>query len=45
MGNLLCVMSHTWGRGMEILVGDKSHIYIYEQGNVAQVRIDNKKIT
>ncbi|TRY80568.1 hypothetical protein TCAL_04559 [Tigriopus californicus] len=36
MGNFLSVMSHCWGRGLEILVGDKSHIYIYEQGNVAQ---------
>lgn len=36
MGNFLSVMSHCWGRGLEVLVGDKSHIYIYEQGNVAQ---------
>lgn len=37
MGNLLCVMSHCWGRGQEILVGDKSHIHCYEQGGCSQV--------
>eukprot|EP00095_Tigriopus_kingsejongensis_P007173 maker-scaffold134_size322110-snap-gene-0.10 protein:Tk07173 transcript:maker-scaffold134_size322110-snap-gene-0.10-mRNA-1 annotation:"probable low-specificity l-threonine aldolase 2" len=36
MGNFLSVMAHCWGRGLEVLVGDKSHIYIYEQGNVSQ---------
>ncbi|XP_059096923.1 uncharacterized protein LOC131891393 [Tigriopus californicus] len=36
LGNFLSVMAHCWGRGLEIMVGDKSHIYIYEQGNVAQ---------
>jgi len=34
MGNLLCLLSHC-GRGDEILIGDKSHIFIYEQGGAA----------
>lgn len=37
MGNLICVLSHCWGRGAEVLLGDMSHIYIYEQGGVAQL--------
>ena len=39
MGNLISVMSHCWGRGLEVILGDKSHIHIYEQGGIAQVRI------
>ena len=38
MGNLISVMSHCWGRGLEIILGDKSHIHNYEQGGIAQVR-------
>jgi len=37
MGNLICVLSHCWERGAELLLGDKSHIHIYEQGGVAQL--------
>ena len=37
MGNLISVMSHCWGRGLEVILGDKSHIHIYEQGGIAQV--------
>ncbi|XP_074639763.1 uncharacterized protein LOC141897975 isoform X2 [Acropora palmata] len=37
MGNLISVMAHCRGRGEEILVGDQSHIIIWEQGGVAQV--------
>ena len=37
MGNLISVMSHCWGRGQEIILGDKSHIHNYEQGGIAQV--------
>lgn len=37
MGNLICVLVHCWGRGAEVLLGDLSHIYIYEQGGVAQL--------
>ena len=33
MGNLICVMAHCWGRGAEVLLGDKSHIHIYEQAS------------
>ena len=35
-GNLICVMTHCWGRGQEIILGDKSHIHLYEQGSIAQ---------
>jgi len=37
MGNLICVLAHCWERGAEILIGDRSHIHIYEQGGVAQL--------
>merc|ERR1711892_344320 len=37
MGNLICVLSHCWERGAELLLGDRSHIHIYEQGGVAQL--------
>ena len=37
MGNLICVLAHCWGRGGELLLGDRSHIHIYEQGGVAQL--------
>ncbi|XP_070580662.1 uncharacterized protein [Ptychodera flava] len=35
MGNLISTMCHTTGRGEEMLVGDKSHIVVYEQGGSA----------
>ncbi|XP_077314786.1 uncharacterized protein LOC143935059 isoform X3 [Lithobates pipiens] len=37
MGNLIAVMSHCRRRGAEVLLGDESHMYIYEQGSMAQV--------
>lgn len=37
MGNLAAVMAHCDQRGQEILVGDASHIFLNEQGGVAQV--------
>jgi threonine aldolase len=37
MANLIAVMAHTTGRGEEILVGDRSHISLYEQGNVSTI--------
>lgn len=37
MGNLICVLTHCSHRGDEVLVGDRSHISIYEQGGVAQI--------
>ena len=39
MGNLICVMSHCWGRGMEVILGDKCHIHNYEQGGIAHVSV------
>lgn len=37
MANLIAVMAHCSGRGEEILVGDRSHISLYEQGNVSTI--------
>ncbi|XP_060951412.1 uncharacterized protein LOC133028235 [Limanda limanda] len=37
MGNLVAVMSHCWERGNEMIVGDLSHMHLYEQGSSAQV--------
>ncbi|XP_075701827.1 uncharacterized protein LOC142665903 isoform X2 [Rhinoderma darwinii] len=37
MGNLISVMVHCPVRGSEVLVGDESHLYFYEQGSAAQV--------
>jgi threonine aldolase len=37
MANLAALMAHTSGRGDEILVGDRSHISLYEQGNVSTI--------
>ncbi|CAG0915478.1 unnamed protein product [Notodromas monacha] len=36
MGNLLAVMTHCCSRGSEVILGDKSHIFLYEQGGYAQ---------
>ncbi|GAB1607620.1 probable low-specificity L-threonine aldolase 2, partial [Argonauta hians] len=37
MANLLSNMSHCEERGLEIIIGDQSHIANYEQGNIAQI--------
>ena len=37
MANLIAIMSHCNRRGDEIIVGDRSHITVLEQGGVAQV--------
>ncbi|KAA0725011.1 hypothetical protein E1301_Tti010625 [Triplophysa tibetana] len=37
MGNLIAVMVHCRERADEMLLGDLSHIYIYEQGGSAQL--------
>ena len=37
MANLAAVMAHTSGRGEEILLGDRSHISLYEQGNMSTI--------
>ena len=36
MANLISVMAHTWERGSEYIVGDQSHLNIWEQGGAAQ---------
>lgn len=36
MGNLVCVLSQC-GRGDEIILGDKAHIFLYERGGTAAV--------
>ncbi|MBN3307583.1 THA2 aldolase, partial [Amia calva] len=36
MSNLIAVMVHCRERGAEIIVGDQSHLHIYEQGSSAQ---------
>ena len=37
MGNLICAMVHCSGRGEEVLLGDRSHMSLNEQGGVAQL--------
>lgn len=37
MGNLISVACHCDVRGSEVFVGDKQHIYVYEQGGVSQL--------
>jgi threonine aldolase len=36
MGNLLAALVHCHARGAEMILGDQSHIFFYEQGNAAQ---------
>jgi len=35
-GNLISIMVHTWGRGCEYIVGDRSHSFLWEQGGPSQ---------
>ncbi|XP_036325357.1 probable low-specificity L-threonine aldolase 2 [Rhagoletis pomonella] len=37
MGNLLACMVHCQQRGSEAIVGDLSHVYLYEQGGAAHI--------
>ncbi|XP_071530504.1 uncharacterized protein [Panulirus ornatus] len=37
MANLICVLTHCWGRGSEVIVGDQSHLHLWAQGGIAQV--------
>ncbi|XP_077300476.1 uncharacterized protein LOC143921178 [Arctopsyche grandis] len=37
MANLISIMVHCNKRGTEVLVGDKSHIFKYEQGGASQI--------
>ncbi|TRY53905.1 hypothetical protein DNTS_033669 [Danionella cerebrum] len=43
MSNLIAVMVHCKERGDEMIVGDLSHIHIYEQGGSAQV--NNREVS
>lgn len=36
MGNLISVMIHCQEKGSEVLLGDRSHIFLYEQGGISQ---------
>jgi len=46
MGNLICLMVHGNIRGSEALVGDQSHIVIYEQGGISQIAgIHSRQVT
>ncbi|XP_067672667.1 uncharacterized protein [Haliotis asinina] len=36
MGNIISVISHCQGRFQEAIVGDKSHMFLYELGSMAQ---------
>lgn len=37
MGNLICVLNHCRNRGSEVLLGDLSHIHVWEQGGISQL--------
>eukprot|EP00242_Pyramimonas_sp_CCMP2087_P014662 CAMPEP_0198202872 /NCGR_PEP_ID=MMETSP1445-20131203/6098_1 /TAXON_ID=36898 /ORGANISM="Pyramimonas sp., Strain CCMP2087" /LENGTH=453 /DNA_ID=CAMNT_0043873995 /DNA_START=17 /DNA_END=1378 /DNA_ORIENTATION=+ len=37
MGNLISVLVHCEVRASEVILGDASHIHIYEQGNISQM--------
>merc|ERR1719249_184354 len=37
MANLLAVLCHCPGRGEEVLLGDSSHIHLWEQGGLAML--------
>lgn len=35
MGNLIAVLAHCHERGAEVIVGDESHVYVYEAGGMS----------
>ncbi|RXG71657.1 putative low-specificity L-threonine aldolase 2 [Armadillidium vulgare] len=37
MANLICVLGHCWSRGAEVILGDQTHIFLFEQGGIAQL--------
>ncbi|CAL4090166.1 unnamed protein product, partial [Meganyctiphanes norvegica] len=37
MGNLISVLAHCGRRGSEVLLGDQSHLFLYEQAGMAQL--------
>ena len=39
MGNLICVLVHCSERGSEVILGDKCHICLYEQGGLATIGV------
>jgi threonine aldolase len=45
MGNLICVLNHCSEFGSEMILGDESHIHIYEQGGCATLgRIHSRTV-
>lgn len=46
MGNLISLMIHGESRGSEALVGDHSHIVIYEQGSISHIAgVHSRQVT
>lgn len=39
LSSFRAVMAHCWQRGAEVVVGDQSHLYLWGQGGMAQVRL------
>ncbi|XP_045125328.1 probable low-specificity L-threonine aldolase 2 [Portunus trituberculatus] len=37
MSNLVAVLTHCQQRGSEVILGDQSHIHLYEQGGISQL--------
>ncbi|CAN4090158.1 unnamed protein product [Withania somnifera] len=37
MGNLICLLTHCEIRGSEVILGDNSHIHVYENGGVSTI--------
>ncbi|KAA0200395.1 hypothetical protein HAZT_HAZT004520 [Hyalella azteca] len=37
MANLICVLTHCWMRGSEVILGDQSHLHVWAQGGIAQI--------
>ncbi|KAL8539019.1 hypothetical protein ACS0TY_000862 [Phlomoides rotata] len=37
MANLICVLTHCQIRGSEVILGDSSHIHIYENGGISTI--------
>lgn len=37
MANLICVLTHCQIRGSEVILGDYSHIHIYENGGISTI--------
>ncbi|KAF3685848.1 putative low-specificity L-threonine aldolase 1 [Capsicum annuum] len=37
MGNLICLLTHCQIRGSEVILGDNSHIHVYENGGISTI--------